>query len=90
MEPLHALRRRLRQLRYAREWLEETPEDLVLMQSAFGSVNDLATTARLLEACPGAPKISEWSADIARRLEESKTRALGLWIQHRPRVEDVA
>lgn len=42
IEDMHALRRALRRLRFAREFLQEPTKDLVQLQEALGQVNDLA------------------------------------------------
>lgn len=48
-EDLHALRRALRRLRYAREYLEQDVEDLKALQEALGQLNDAEVALRYLE-----------------------------------------
>lgn len=46
---VHALRRSVRRLRYAREWLGERAGPLKALQEALGALCDVAALARLLE-----------------------------------------
>jgi CHAD domain-containing protein len=49
-EELHILRRRIRRLRYAKEWLQLEAEDLVRLQDELGQLSDLRLQLRLLGA----------------------------------------
>jgi CHAD domain-containing protein len=71
-EAVHALRRALRQLRYARDWLGDESEPLKHLQEVLGAICDLSALRRLL---------AEWSAaedvDVRRalaRLDEAHRR----------------
>lgn len=48
-EHLHALRRALRRLRYAQEWLGQDSQAAKEMQAVFGEVGDLSFTLRYLQ-----------------------------------------
>lgn len=50
IESLHALRRALRRLRYAQEWLGQNSQTAKEMQAVFGQVGDLGFTLRYLSA----------------------------------------
>jgi len=49
LEDLHALRRALRRLRYAREYLEQEVEDLKALQEALGQLNDAVVALGYLD-----------------------------------------
>lgn len=49
IDELHRLRRALRRLRYAKEWLGERDHRLSVLQDVFGSVCDVAAMLRLLD-----------------------------------------
>ncbi|GIW26536.1 CHAD domain-containing protein [Meiothermus sp.] len=50
LEHLHALRRALRRLRYAQEWLEQDSHTVKTLQEIFGQVGDLSFTLNYLAA----------------------------------------
>lgn len=50
IESLHALRRALRRLRYAQEWLGQNSQTTKQLQAVFGQVGDLGFTLRYLSA----------------------------------------
>lgn len=71
-EDLHALRRALRRLRYAREYLEQDVEDLKALQEALGQLNDADVALRHLdefEATGGRPAPSYRKSLEAQRQE---------------------
>ncbi|HEU4743404.1 MAG TPA: CHAD domain-containing protein, partial [Meiothermus sp.] len=53
-EDLHALRRALRRLRYAREYLEQDVEDLKALQEALGRLNDADVALHHLDEFEGS------------------------------------
>lgn len=75
LQALHALRRALRKLRYALEWLERDPKATKELQEVLGQVGDLSVTLGYLgafEAEGGKPAIG-----YRQRLESSLREALG-------------
>jgi CHAD domain-containing protein len=89
---LHRLRRRLRRLRYALEWLDEKPKTLEKLQDAFGALNDTAVTLRALDASStgaenNGAELSAVRAEIERRLGGLREGALDAWARERRGVE---
>jgi CHAD domain-containing protein len=74
-ESLHSLRRALRQLRYAREWLGLPTGDLSPWQQRLGELNDLDQFARRLAACPEAGALVELRADVEARVRAAERLA---------------
>ncbi|MCX7782764.1 MAG: CHAD domain-containing protein [Meiothermus sp.] len=78
IEHLHALRRALRRLRYAREWLEQDSDNVKALQEIFGQVGDLSFTLNYLaafEAEGGQAPVryrKQLEANLARALEATK------------------
>jgi CHAD domain-containing protein len=85
IESLHALRRALRRLRYAREWLQQDSEIVKKLQDIFGQVGDLSFTLNYLsiyEAEGGRAPIR-----YRKKLEAGLTQALATakqtWKDHK-------
>ncbi|GEM85121.1 CHAD domain-containing protein [Meiothermus hypogaeus] len=85
LEHLHALRRALRRLRYAREWLELNSQAIKTLQEVFGQAGDLSFTRRYLaafEADGGRVPLTfkkQLEADLAAALEAAREA----WKTHR-------
>lgn len=74
LEALHGLRRALRRLRYAREWLEQDTGDLKQLQEALGQVGDLSFTLAYLQRFEqGGGKVA---SSHKRRLEVGLRQAI--------------
>jgi CHAD domain-containing protein len=86
-ETLHDLRRAVRRLRHAREWLHEDAAPLREVQLALGALNDVVVARRWLARFPGraahAPLFARWLAE-ERRARAAALRACG---QLREQVE---
>lgn len=84
----HGLRRRLRRLRYALDWVDGESKAVEALQEELGELNNLAVGRSLLEACP----VHEISRDEERALNEAyeaqRVRALAAWRTHRAHVEE--
>lgn len=73
-EALHALRRALRRLRYAREFLGRDAKDLKALQEALGRFNDLAVALRYLDAFE--TQSGQRLGDYRAALERQRVQAL--------------
>ena len=70
---MHAVRRSLRRIRYAREWLGLKTASLKALQDELGSLNDSAVALAHLDRSPHAQLLAEWrselESDVRKRLE---------------------
>jgi len=87
LDRLHALRRALRLLRYALEWLEKPTDDFRELQEVFGEAGDLSMSLRYLDACPAAGELAAERAAMAVALGKCPDHCLRLWTAARPHVE---
>lgn len=74
IERLHALRRALRRLRYALEWLGQDSDTVKALQEIFGQVGDLSFTLNYLAAFEAEG--GQAPVRYRRQLEASLTQAL--------------
>ena len=88
LEALHALRRAIRGLRFALEWLDERAPFLVELQDAFGELNDTAVLVGLLhqflDADPAFVRATD--ADLAR----ARKAAVKAWNNAEPDLMKMA
>lgn len=87
---LHSLRRALRRLRYAREWIGEPDPSLKRLQTALGDLNDLDQLQRRLGLCADRSKLGDFERDLARRADEAHADALAAWRRSREHVLELA
>ncbi|RDI95608.1 CHAD domain-containing protein [Meiothermus sp. QL-1] len=77
-EPMHALRRALRRLRYAREWLGEDAREVKALQEVFGRAGDLHFTLGYLQRFEaeggGLPRgyLGRKEVELAAAMEEAR------------------
>ena len=90
LERVHRLRRALRSLRYASEWLGRKPKALRRLQESLGELNDRDTALRLLEAWPAAASLSEERERLLNERDERHAEALVAWRKAEPKLEDLA
>jgi CHAD domain-containing protein len=87
---IHRVRRRLRRLRYALEWVGRESDRWSDLQEAFGEVGDLSAALAWLDRAPAGQKMAAarrtWRRDLAR----ARRRALDLWQEARRPVEELA
>jgi CHAD domain-containing protein len=76
---LHRLRRRLRRLRYAREWLGEDTHALKGVQDVLGALNDRQVLLRELASSPLARRAMERRRRLAEELERDVARLIERW-----------
>lgn len=85
IESLHALRRALRRLRYAREWLQQDSEIVKKLQDIFGQVGDLGFTLNYLEAfeAEGGRAPIRYRKKLEAGLTEAIATAKQTWKDHK-------
>jgi CHAD domain-containing protein len=86
---LHRLRRRVRRLRYALEWMGADSTDLRELQGHLGTLNDLAVELGRLEARDGDPTLADRRSSVGREIEEHRASALEAWKSIRPRIGEL-
>ncbi len=80
LESLHALRRALRRLRYAREWLDLETKAIKALQERFGQVGDLAFTLAYLQAFEAeGGRASRYRQKLKAKLTLALEEAQYLW-----------
>lgn len=84
----HRLRKALRRLRYALEWLGEDARQIKSLQNALGDLNDASVALALLGEWPGRSEFPELQRELQRRLEAKRRRSLELWKQSRSSAEE--
>lgn len=75
LDELHALRRRARRLRYAREWHGRTTQTLVRLQRELGPLGDATAELRLLHEAPRDAELALHAKEVARALELQRANA---------------
>ena len=83
---LHRLRRRLRRLRYALEWMGAETAELRDLQEHLGGLNDLAVEAEKLEARSGDFALESRRQSVRHEMDERREKALAAWRELRPRI----
>jgi CHAD domain-containing protein len=86
---VHRLRRTVRRLRYALEWIEDAPEELSSLQAELGALNDLVITDRILSDRPGEDGVPADRAVVEKGLREQCERIEETWERSRRTVEDL-
>jgi len=84
LERLHALRRALRRLRYAREWLGQDSQRIKQLQEVFGRVGDLSFTLRYLAAyeAAGGRGAAAYKRQLEAQLQGALEAAREAWQTH--------
>lgn len=88
IDGFHRLRKGLRRLRYAREWLGLEVRGLKVLQQSLGALHDVSVALELLQEWPGrdgAPGVREL---LLGRFEKLRARSLLRW-QRRARSVEV-
>lgn len=67
VEAFHALRRALRRLRYAQEWMNLDPKAARRLQAELGALNDTVVAQQHLAALGLAPTLREYDAALSER-----------------------
>ncbi|AWR87420.1 CHAD domain-containing protein [Meiothermus taiwanensis] len=84
LESLHALRRALRRLRYAREWLGQESQPIKQLQEVFGRVGDLSFTLRYLATyeSEGGRGAALYKKQLETQLRQALEAAREAWQAH--------
>jgi CHAD domain-containing protein len=90
IDALHALRRSVRRLRFALEWIGERLEQAVELQDALGRLADRSTAIDHLATMGREGAVSEYRRHLERKLRKSAEAALSLWSEARQVFEDLA
>jgi CHAD domain-containing protein len=89
-EEFHALRRAIRKLRYALEWMGRDASAVKALQGTFGDLNDAAVELRLLEETGSASECPEHVSRLRSRIAEQRRQALAEWLVSREFVAALA
>jgi CHAD domain-containing protein len=79
VESIHRLRRVVRRVRYALEWLGRKSRALKALQDELGRLNDTAVAIAELERCPRAPEFEDLAGELAHDLRIAFDDALAAW-----------
>jgi CHAD domain-containing protein len=89
-ESMHRVRRRLRRLRYALEWLDTDAGKVKKIQDAFGDFNDRVVELAHVQSHPEL-QLSEADLLLVRaEHDETREHALAVWASHRSDLRDLA
>jgi len=80
LEACHSLRKAVRRLRYALEWLGESTEPIKALQKILGRLNDASVALGLVERWEGRDAIAEYRAGLADDLEALRRQAVEAWM----------
>ncbi|MFW5920468.1 MAG: CHAD domain-containing protein [Polyangiales bacterium] len=79
LEDLHRLRRGVRRLRYALEWLDENAKPVKKVQDALGELGDVRATFELLDEFPRASELEAYRRELWEHALGCRGRALEAW-----------
>lgn len=86
---LHRLRRRVRRLRYALEWMGADAAELRGLQEHLGGMNDLSVELAHLQVRAGDHALNGRRESVRRELLERRELALEAWRTLRPRIGEL-
>jgi CHAD domain-containing protein len=78
-EHFHSLRRSLRRIRYAREWLGLDSSEVKSLQDELGALNDAAAALANLERSGMQAQLRGWRAELAREAALAREQARSAW-----------
>jgi len=79
VETIHRLRRAVRRLRNARDWLGMPTDDLRPALDAFGELNDTAALLHLAQECPAGAVPAEFAQALRAQIERARRHAIDEW-----------
>lgn len=88
LDAFHAVRRALRRLRYADEWLGRDASELKALQQSLGELNDVAVVRRYFAACPRAAECGDFATELERELARRVAKARVVLARAYPRAAD--
>jgi CHAD domain-containing protein len=83
---LHALRRALRRLRYAHEWLGHESKTVRKLQDELGALNDAGVALRLLNSVEAHESAAEFRAQLESDIAQRAAAALETWVRARAAI----
>lgn len=83
----HALRRALRRLRYALEWLDEDTDSIRAFLDVLGELNNRVVEERHLTECPPSNSATEALAAVERSIETQREVAAAGWTRLRTKLK---
>ncbi len=86
---LHRLRRRVRRLRYAIEWLGADTGELRALQESLGELNNLAVEGAHLRAHAGHPASNGRLPELEREADRRREQAREAWRAVRPSIRQL-
>ena len=87
VEGFHALRRSVRNLRYALEWLDEKTGGFKEFQDVSGRAADLSSALLLLDACPDAEALTSHRHLLDEEFAARRLDAVATWPSLRETIE---
>jgi hypothetical protein len=78
-DTIHRLRRAVRRLRNARDWLGVESGSLRPALDAFGALTDTSAILRLVQDCPAGGVPPEFADGLRAQLEKDRRRAIEVW-----------
>ncbi len=86
LDELHRLRRAIRRLRYALEWLGDDAKPVKRVQEALGELGDVRATFELLEEFPEAGDLGDFQRELWARVHSGHHKARKAWRKARTSV----
>jgi CHAD domain-containing protein len=86
---LHRARCALRRLRYALDWLDACPPELIALQDEVGEVGDRLAALRQLDAVADANHGRAYHRELTRELRRHARAARRMWQHVEPRCEEL-
>jgi CHAD domain-containing protein len=89
-DAMHRLRRSLRVLRYALEWIDEPTDEVREAQETFGEAADLSVALELMGSYPRPAELADERARAEEALARCRRRSLDAWRRLRGGVKSIA
>lgn len=86
----HRLRRAVRRVRYALEWLGRSDAAVRGLHKRLGALNDLAVTLAMVEASPYTGELAGFREELRGRLVAAKVMASEAWVGHAEGLAELA
>jgi len=87
---LHAVRRSVRRVRFALEWLGQPSDEIVRLQDALGAFGDAFVAVRYAKEHGRGPEMAEHRRVLDRELRDAARKARAVWRRARPVLEALA
>jgi CHAD domain-containing protein len=87
---LHHLRRKIRRLRYALEWLGDDVTEIKAVQDTFGAMNDMAVESKYIEAHDTGAALDAHRRTVEAEYDRLRLESIAAWQRARPLIGDRA